>query len=184
MNKQMKIAIFAIIALGSIGFAAITISLRQNGTATISGIESNFTNNIQFETVFADEQSKTNGATVSIAPDRKSFTFTTQTLASTQDSFQINYNIRNKSQYGARIGGLTCQVEGTAKDYVDVQENNDIQDSIIKPSGISCSDSVLIYLNKSYADTAEQTLTVTCSLQATATDYDPNDTTLETCDNN
>ena len=39
MNKQMKIAIFAIIALGSIGFAAITISLRQNGTATISGIE-------------------------------------------------------------------------------------------------------------------------------------------------
>lgn len=36
MNKQMKIAIFAIIALGAIGFAAITISLRQNGTATIA----------------------------------------------------------------------------------------------------------------------------------------------------
>ncbi len=169
MNKQMKIAIFAIIALGAIGFAAITISLRQNGTATISGIESNFTNNIQFETVYVDEQSKTDGATVSIAPDRKSFTFTTQALTSTQESFQINYNIRNKSQYGARIGGLTCQVEGTAKDYVDVQENNDIQDSIIKPTGISCSDSVLIYLNKSYADTTEQTLKVTCSLQATAT---------------
>lgn len=184
MNKQMKIAIFAIIALGAIGFAAITISLRQNGTATISGIESNFTNNIQFETVYVDEQSKTDGATVSIAPDRKSFTFTTQTLTTAQESFQINYNIRNRSQYGARIGGLTCQVEGTAKDYVDVQENNGIQDSIIKPTGISCSDSVLIYLNKSYADTTEQTLKVTCSLQATATDYDPNDTTLETCDNN
>ena len=99
MNKQMKIAIFAIIALGSIGFAAITISLRQNGTATISGIESNFTNNIQFETVYADEQSKTDGATVSITPDRKSFTFTTQTLTTTQDSFQINYNIRNKPFY-------------------------------------------------------------------------------------
>ncbi len=183
MNKQMKIAIFTIIFLGAIGFAAITITLRQNGTATISGIESNFTNNIQFETVYVDDGSKDEGATVTVAQDRKSFTFTTQTLTSTSESVQINYNIRNKSQYGAKIGGLTCQVEGTAKDYVTVEESNDIKDSVIKSNGISCLDSVLVFLNKTYADTTGQTLKVTCSLQATATDYDPNDQTLETCDN-
>lgn len=184
MNKQMKIAIFTIIFLGAIGFAAITITLRQNGTATISGIESNFTNNIQFETVYVDDESKDAGATVTLAQDRKSFTFTTQTLTSIGESFQINYNIRNKSQYGAKIGGLTCQVEGTAKDYVTVQEGTDIEGSIIKPNGISCPNSVLVYLNKTYADTTGQTLKVTCSFQATATDYDPNDDALETCDNN
>ena len=91
---------------------------------------------------------------------------------------------RETNHYPSYCIEIAKNIEEVARECDNVLTVEDIQDSIIKPSGISCSDSVLIYLNKSYADTAEQTLTVTCSLQATATDYDPNDTTLETCDNN
>ena len=184
MNKQIKIAIFALILLTAVGFAAITITLNQTGTATINGIESNFIDNVTFDSVYFDDTSKTSGATLNVSPDRKSFTFTTQSLTALGESVTVNYNIKNDSQYGARIGELICTSEGEAKDYLTVQANNDYQDRIVKPSNTSCTDKILMYLNKSYPEDTGSTIKVTCSLQATATDYDPNDDTTQICDAN
>lgn len=183
MNKQIKIVIFMLTILTAVGFAAITMTLSQTGTATINGVESNFTDNIQFDAVDLDEISKNSGASINIAADRKSFSFTTQSLTTLGESVEITYSIRNKSQYGAKIGALTCTTEGDAKEYITAQENNNYQGRVIKPNKTSCTDSVLIFLNKSYADEEESSIKVTCKLNATATDYDPSDDSTQTCDN-
>lgn len=166
MNKQMKIAIFAIIALGTIGFAAITISLRQNGTATISGIESNFTNNIQFETVYVDEQSKTDGATVSIAPDRKSITFTTQTLDTLNEQAVLTYKIKNDSQYNAQLGEMNCSSDDT--DYVQITRGGALTNTTIAKGETSAADTITVKLVKTYSETTPKKVTITCDLNATA----------------
>ena len=166
MNKQMKIAIFAIIALGTIGFAAITISLRQNGTATISGIESNFTNNIQFETVYVDEQSKTDGAAVSIAPDRKSITFTTQTLDTLNEQAVLTYKIKNDSQYNAQLGEMNCSSDDT--DYVQITRGGALTNTTIAKGETSAADTITVKLVKTYSETTPKKVTITCDLNATA----------------
>ena len=98
MRRRSTIGIIILVLLVSIGFAAVTTNLLYNGQSTISiGNYDVFFDNAQI-------YNESGEGSVTISNDKKTMTFTTNTLTNDDEMFTLMYNVANdSSDYDARV---------------------------------------------------------------------------------
>lgn len=166
MNKQIKVSIIVLLVLVTVGFAAISLTLNFTGDININGSYSNFENGVIFSEAAMDTTSTNDGATVTIATDGKSITFTTQTLDTLNEQAVLTYKIKNDSQYNAQLGEMNCSSDDT--DYVQITRGGALTNTTIARGETSAADTITVKLVKTYSETTPKKVTITCDLNATA----------------
>lgn len=166
MNKQIKVSIIVLLVLVTVGFAAISLTLNFTGDININGSYSNFENGVIFSEAAMDTTSTNDGATVTIATDGKSITFTTQTLDTLNEQAVLTYKIKNDSQYNAQLGEMNCSSDDT--DYVQITRGGALTNTTIARGETSAADTITVKLVKTYSETTPKKVTITCDLNTTA----------------
>ena len=173
VNKKISVLVIALILLIGIGYAAITTTLTITGNSKISGDSSNFQNNVFFysanltSTGLRSEDStaaqpKLNGNTMKFTVPA------TSALKVVGDKIEVNYTIRNESNYNAIIAVPT--VESTATDFLDYFTVTHSRSGNLELGVNTTSDSqkLTLTLKKTYADTTAKQFSFTVKINATA----------------
>lgn len=172
-RNSMKTGIIVAVLLLTVGFAAVTTTLIINGTINIVPDTQDFEEKVIFKTATVDPTS----GTATIASDGKSITFTTHELKSIDETSTLTYTIENGSQYGAKIGDLTCTSEDTAyTTYVEVTAGNALSGTTLAKGTTSGEDTVVVKLKRSYAGAegvetgkdVAKTISFTCTMNVDA----------------
>jgi hypothetical protein len=113
MNKSIKVGIIALFVLLSVGFAAVAANLIINGNANIATNTNDF--NVYFSKAVAEE-----GGTATISSDKKSITYSTNTLLNPGDKAELRYRVTNDaSQYDAYIN-MIMNIDNQYADYISI----------------------------------------------------------------
>ena len=163
---EIKVAIVVFAFFLVIGYASITTVLSLNGIIRINSDPNDFTNNIIFKEAQMDSKSTAEGAAALISADGKTISFSTQTLDELNETATLNYKLQNNSQYNALIGSLYC-VSSDSK-YIEIVPANTLKNQLIKKDSDSDKDTVSIILKHPYEEKVPKTITVSCTLNATA----------------
>jgi len=163
-NKRTLYAVLLIaIFLIGVAYSAITTTLSIGGSTSISGNSSNFSNNVKFVNASASS-----GSTATISSDGHTITFQTAQLKTVGSTATLTYSIKNESNYNASIGAVTCTSSDTSfATYVTATPSRTNTLSVNK-NATSASETVVIEMIKSYAQTTAKNMTFTCSMEATA----------------
>ncbi len=176
-KTSMKMGIIVAILLLAVGFAAVSTVLVINGTIKIKPDEADFEKNVVFKTAKVSKEGgpndESNIPSANIENGSKKITFTTQTMKDIGEKSILTYTIENKSQYAAKITGITCeQIKESEADDDHIQIIADkLNDIILQPKEVTEEKKVTVEMIKSYVGAEEsttKTITFTCTIQAEA----------------
>ena len=163
---KVKVAIVILAFCLIVGYASITTIMSLSGIIRINSDPNDFTNNIIFKEADMDQTSKSDGAATIISADGKTISFSTQTLDVLNETSTLNYKIQNNSQYNALVGKINCVSSDTK--YIEIVPAGTLENQIVKKGNISDRDTISIILKHPYEEKVPKTITVSCTLNATA----------------
>ena len=155
MRKNLKMSMLVLVLLLAVGFAAVSTTLVINGTANFG------TNEEEFDVYYSN--ALVNGEQdLSVITDNQTITFT-ESLTTLGDKYILDYDVTNGSKnYDAKLE-MTCT---ESNDYLTVTNNFDTE-TILEASKTR-SGKLTIELKKSYAGSEELSVSITCTINATA----------------
>lgn len=169
IKKIGKAAFLLTVLLIGVGYAAVTTTLTSTGSTKVVPQASNFEGNIVFDSVSASATGTT--TTISqptLSTDKKTITFSTQTMTAVNDSAILSYKIKNTSVYNASIAKISCTTtDATAAEYISVTPSRGSSMTLNKGTA-SAAETVTFKLIKSYPESTTMTFSYTCELTATA----------------
>lgn len=113
MKRPAKLGIIILIVLLSVGFAAVATNLIINGSANIASNTNDF--NVFFSKAVTEE-----GGTATISEDKKTITYSTNTLVNVGDTAELKYRITNESsQYDAYIK-MIMNIDSQYMEYLNI----------------------------------------------------------------
>ena len=201
-NKTVKTGIIIAILLLTVGFAAVTTQLFINGVITLKPDSSNFKKYV----VFADDSGYEPKITVNdqfnlaansndmgsaeVTDEGKTIIFTTPIFYQIGDEVTLHYHIKNKSQYHARLGEVSCEVYNedgseiaeSENKYLNVVADNKIANKRLDSDSISDEDTLRIIMTRSFAGTSTsetKKYQVRCEMTPTGEKIKKNDSTNE-----
>ena len=163
---KIKVAIVVFAFFLIVGYASITTIMSLNGIVRINSDPNDFANNIVFKEAAMDSISTSEGAAALISADGKTISFSTQTLDILNETATLSYKVQNRSQYNALVGKLNCTSSDTQ--YIEIVPANTLNNQLVKKNSDSDKDSVSVILKHPYEESVPKTITISCTLNATA----------------
>ena len=174
-KTSMKMGIIVAILLLAVGFAAVSTVLVINGIIKITPDEADFEKNVVFTEVSVDpandsHQDEGTYATATTIDNGKKISFTTQVMKDIGETSILKYKIQNKSQYAAKITGITCKESGKETSVSDehIELDAQLNEETLQPGDESAEHNVTVTMIKSYVGEDTKTVTFECTINATA----------------
>lgn len=205
MKGKSKKSIIILIVLLAIGFAAVTTTLTINGVIKIGANQENFKKGVQFvngaHLVYSDEEGHTeeDHGSVTIGEGNTSISFETGKLKNLGEKVTLYYQIKNESQYYAKLNNLKCTLTRTGEDNINGNSSSTVTAEYVKLTAQSINNIVLdpkgddaanitnehtveIDFTKSFvgdADSDTSSYNVTCTIDVDGLSDRPADATTE-----
>ena len=182
-GKSIKLAVVVVVLLMLVGFAAVSTVLQFNGTASLKGNTTEFDENLRFVSAGAkaptieSSMGKTGNKSVSVSDNGKQLTFVTPEFNTVGETATVTYYVENRGQYDALLGTITCNATASnanLTDYLEITESKNYNGVTLaagteaSPTQTEEAATITVKLKKTYASEEKGTVTITCSLPATA----------------